>query len=288
MKLNAAFWKWFGDSKVIKNGKPLPVYHGTDADFTAFTKQKGSVVTFLDSEEVDRTGFFFTPNKEFAKVFSKSGRVLKCYLSIKNPADFTTNEDFESFLEDLEDEGVNRRWILTGDMWEKFDGEQGQEFVTTLIDMGYDGAKIDETDDDGKNVVSWIAFYPKQIKSVDNDGTWDADDADIRSNPEVNDMTPCLTGKCLVFAKRIREEVGGVLFDVVEPENSPGLYYPGLVHHVVVKVGNKYVDGTGEWTKDDLLDFWKKRANHFERRNIDFVLEPHNKGRAKDQGLKSK
>jgi hypothetical protein len=31
---------------------------------------------------------------------------------------------------------------------------------------------------------SWITFLPEQIKSAfDNDGTWDADDPDIRSNP---------------------------------------------------------------------------------------------------------
>ena len=31
---------------------------------------------------------------------------------------------------------------------------------------------------------SWIAFRPTQIKSaIGNDGTWDSDDADIRSNP---------------------------------------------------------------------------------------------------------
>lgn len=185
MTFNPAFWKWFGKSKVVNSKrKPLVVYHGTDADFNTFEKTKGSVVTFISVEKVDRTGFFFTPNKKFAAAFSKSGRVLACYLSIRNPADFTTNEDFESFLEDLEDEGVNRRWILTGDMWEKFDGQEGKEFVDTLIDMGYDGAKIDEQNDDGKTVESWIAFHSHQIKTIDNDGTWDADDPDIRSNPE--------------------------------------------------------------------------------------------------------
>jgi hypothetical protein len=30
---------------------------------------------------------------------------------------------------------------------------------------------------------SYAAFYPWQIKSIDNDGTWDTDDPDIRSNP---------------------------------------------------------------------------------------------------------
>ena len=35
-----SFWNWFGDSKVIdKDGNPLPMYHGTNSDFTAFSKK---------------------------------------------------------------------------------------------------------------------------------------------------------------------------------------------------------------------------------------------------------
>lgn len=34
------FWNWFGGSKVVdKNGQPLPMYHGTNAEFTAFSKE---------------------------------------------------------------------------------------------------------------------------------------------------------------------------------------------------------------------------------------------------------
>jgi len=34
-----------------------------------------------------------------------------------------------------------------------------------------------------QNEIVAVAFEPHQIKSIDNDGTWDADDVDIRSNP---------------------------------------------------------------------------------------------------------
>ena len=31
--LNSNFWKWFGDSKVMKDGNPIIVYHGTKETF---------------------------------------------------------------------------------------------------------------------------------------------------------------------------------------------------------------------------------------------------------------
>ena len=35
------FKRWFGDSKVVdEEGKPLVVYHATDADFTVFDRDK--------------------------------------------------------------------------------------------------------------------------------------------------------------------------------------------------------------------------------------------------------
>lgn len=68
-----AFKRWFGDSKVVDaQGKPLVVYHGTQADFTEFNS--GGMA-------------YFTPNKETAKNYSgEDGNVMAVYLSIKNPA----------------------------------------------------------------------------------------------------------------------------------------------------------------------------------------------------------
>lgn len=52
------FKRWFGDSKVVdENGQPLVVYHGTNADFDIFSKEK-----------IKRgTGFWFSSNKEMSK-----------------------------------------------------------------------------------------------------------------------------------------------------------------------------------------------------------------------------
>ena len=66
------FYKWFGDSKVVdEQGRPLVVYHGTNAEFDTFDKNKA-----FDG------AFYFSSNKEFAKGY---GNIMPTYLSIKNP-----------------------------------------------------------------------------------------------------------------------------------------------------------------------------------------------------------
>lgn len=66
------FYKWFGNSKVVdEQGRPLVVYHGTNAEFDTFDKNKA-----FDG------AFYFSPNKEFAKGY---GNIMPTYLSIKNP-----------------------------------------------------------------------------------------------------------------------------------------------------------------------------------------------------------
>lgn len=56
-----AFKKWFGDSKVVDaDGKPLVVYHGTDADFSEFKKENQSANSQYGG------GFFFTSSPEVA------------------------------------------------------------------------------------------------------------------------------------------------------------------------------------------------------------------------------
>jgi hypothetical protein len=88
-----AFKEWFGDwennpseaSKVVdSNGEPLIVYHGTDAIFNEFKKQKKGWETF-----------WFTPNFDTAKMYSldnfkketdkNNSRVLQCFLNVRNP-----------------------------------------------------------------------------------------------------------------------------------------------------------------------------------------------------------
>ncbi|MDD3230277.1 MAG: JAB domain-containing protein [Oscillospiraceae bacterium] len=82
------FWKWFGESKVVdEDGRPLVVYHGTDAEFNEFIPSK--------------RGIWLTPNKERAKGYAQnrtnnsgSEIIMPLYANIKNPLDQETNENY--------------------------------------------------------------------------------------------------------------------------------------------------------------------------------------------------
>ncbi len=131
-------------SKIVdENGKPLVVYHGTDADFTVFDRTKGR-------STMDIQGLFFSPSKEEAADYG--GKVGAYYLNIKNPAP-----------EDVAYKALNRF---------KGQNEAGVKAREYLESLGYDGVV-----NDGEV----IAFNPEQIKSAtDNIGTFDRNNPDYR------------------------------------------------------------------------------------------------------------
>ncbi len=168
-KFNDAFWEWFGNSKVIdKQTRPLIVYHGTPTPgFSSFKRQTGGWSGGF--------GFWFGSSVGIAKEFArkrfadKEPGIIECYLSIQNPKAFYGWTDFVEACRKTK----------------KYDmGDMQKSLRNSLVRKGYDGAVIFDSDTDRGGVRDdWIAFYPEQIKAVDNDGTWDADDPDIRSNP---------------------------------------------------------------------------------------------------------
>lgn len=145
-----AFKKWFGDSKVVdKNGKPLVVYHGTRGVFDAFDMSR--------AEDLPQGGAYFTNKRTIAETYGGDQRkVMEVYLSIKRPYNMTAwqwygNPDWEydSLIEDGHD-GI----IVTGPVHEHLPGVKGEKM--------------------------YIAFSPTQIKSVNNLGTWNPEDARIQ------------------------------------------------------------------------------------------------------------
>ncbi len=121
-------------SKVVdENGEPLVVYHYTDEQFSAFNPAKARVNS-------DIQALFFMDN---AMDWQDMGeRKMECFLNIRKPVE-----------KPMVDAKRN---------------EAGRVKRDELIAQGYDGTFLTE---DG--ATEWAAFYPEQIKSVDNRGTWD-------------------------------------------------------------------------------------------------------------------
>ena len=141
-ELSAEQQEYFKDSKVRdEDGNLLVVYHGTDADFTVFDASKGRA-------NMDIQGMFFSPWELDAQGYGSN--VSAYYLNITNPAS-----------EALGYKALN---MFKG---ENNAGVKAQEYLQSL---GYDG--VNNGDEE------YIAFYPEQIKLVDN--TSPTESKDIR------------------------------------------------------------------------------------------------------------
>lgn len=150
------FWRWFGDSKVVdEQGRPIVVYHGTDAEFDTFAHEGG----FL--------GNYFTDNKDVADYFSKYGfhpenaRIIPVYLKAQNP--LMIKADGQKWS-DLQENGL----------WQD---------IRNAKETGHDGVIIYDIKEgtSGTQPVAndYVVFEPTQIKSTQNRGTYSPDTANI-------------------------------------------------------------------------------------------------------------
>ena len=149
-KLSKQQQEYFKDSKVRdEEGRLLVVYHGTDTDFTVFDRTKARA-------NIDIQGNFFSPWEIDAKGYGE--KVGAYYLNIINPAP----------------EGVAYK-ALNKFKGQNYAGVKARDFLER---MGYDGVNNGNEE--------YIAFYPEQIKLVEN--TAPTDNSDIRySLKEEND-----------------------------------------------------------------------------------------------------
>lgn len=147
------FKKWFGDSKVVdEDGKPLVVYHGTEAQpFSIFGENQKGWRT-----ESKRT-FYFSASKDYSKTFAginskgekpENSRIMEVYLSLQNPL-VVSNEE-------IEDVGY---WLSDAEL-------------DALEEKGYDGFITEDME-------QIVVLHPEQIKSVDNQGTFDENNPNI-------------------------------------------------------------------------------------------------------------
>jgi hypothetical protein len=167
--INDAFWKWFGDSKVIdQSGHPLMVYRGDRPNKTLFTGRE-------DKSNYIQSNVFFTNKPNIGRFYTahrtnymrdpdsidESEGLYRVYLSIKNPL------VIDAKGEDWSEIPFNGGTIQIDDL------------AATARKKGYDGLIVQDVWDQAGDGDQYVAFKPTQIKSVFNQGTWNLNNPDI-------------------------------------------------------------------------------------------------------------
>ena len=165
--------EFFADSKVRLDsdgtyyrgwGRLLPVYHSTDNDFTVFDLGRLGENTDYNTPDEWRgagahVGFWFNTQD----LRGKAGRrAEKVYLNIKDIYALDDLDELASVIYDYSNEGE-----LTA-------SESAKAFRARLEEEGYDGLLLYNDDEFGG--MSFVAFYPEQIKRVTNTNPTSSED----------------------------------------------------------------------------------------------------------------
>ena len=164
--INDKFWKWFGDSKIVDDhGNPMPVYHGSKNTFTSFNLGKAGN---NNDTGMWGTGFYFSPDKNISLAYGNN--LYRVYLSIQNPLIVKGNSSLPKEFR------LSPTTPTHGEAGKRYSDDMRKR----LLSAGYDGVMHYESSNGGFNKLGQIvAFYPTQIKSVRNQGTWDNNYKDI-------------------------------------------------------------------------------------------------------------
>lgn len=185
------FWAWFGDSKVVDNkGRPLVVYHGTDAEFDTFDISKFGQT---DSGEFGK-GFYFTGSKNYAEEYGSI--VMPVYLKITNAYTTQVGSNIsEEKTERIKADGYDGIFVLSRpDEYKISNFDSREEYEEAVAEISKSGKYIVETVWKGDDVdektyvysrVEYVAFEPNQIKSTDNKGTFSEDTGNIYHQDQV-------------------------------------------------------------------------------------------------------
>lgn len=183
------FYDWFGDSKVVdEQGRPLVVYHGTNAEFDTFDISKAGNATNAKNTTL---GFFFTPHPQYAETLGEN--IIPVYLRTDNMFEVGYAKNGDVFLSGNKKERLNVSSMGRGN-YEFVDGleaiksavvkkfgeynkENVAKWAALIKSMGYDGIKIMTGDTptfetDFIPTAQYVVFDPNQIKSTSNRGTF--------------------------------------------------------------------------------------------------------------------
>lgn len=180
--------EYFKDSKIVnENGQLKVMYHGSPAQFTVFDKKKAKSSGYYGK------GFYFSESESHAGQY---GSKYEVYLNIKNPLQEGTNnitkEQLRKFVNEVaenEDYGIENYGYdatvdsVTESVYGKDDFAMIMDINATSIGDMVEAIQlfneINGTNYDGIIVpTETVAFYPEQIKSIDNSNP--TTNADIR------------------------------------------------------------------------------------------------------------
>lgn len=197
-----AFKKWFGDSKVVdSDGKPLVVYHGTNANFNTFSVSDVGIHVGTEDQANSRAEQKEGDDFKLMPLYVKAENPLrlKDARSWKDPEWYLYESGISSYLpaslqqkiSDFAQENRTAKDLSTPEGQKKAHKKAmaiNSEVARFLKDeLGYDSIVYANTHDgttqDNKMKAddSWIVFDPEQIKSAtNNNGTFDGSNPDIR------------------------------------------------------------------------------------------------------------
>lgn len=159
--LNNNFYKWFNGSKLVDNeNKPLIVYHGSNFVFDNFDSNKKRN-GWLSK------GFYFTENEEEANHYGNI--IYPVYLRIINP--FIIKGDIVNKDGTVEFAKSTKEQLF--DIYPELKYIDFKDVSDFLKSKNYDGII------NGNNLIT--VFDSNQIKSIENDGSWDLNCENIYS-----------------------------------------------------------------------------------------------------------
>lgn len=180
------FKKWFGDSKVVdESGKPLVVYHGSPShDITIFDSDK----TLYG--EISK-GFNFFTNKKSAyqdsaddyanfagtNGYRRNGKVYETYLKIQKPLHIKYTSNAMTLYKG------GRQYATPVEYYDT----NYKEIKEKYNSGDYDGIIIENTDKNNDDSSIYLVSNSEQIKSVNNQGTFDENNPNIYFQRATND-----------------------------------------------------------------------------------------------------
>lgn len=247
------FWKWFGASAATDDdGKPLVLYHSTNADFNTFEPGRETInSTNFGDVETQRHGIFLTPDVKFSQEYLRQGEgqnVMQVYAALENPLDLRegiNESDLDAIIAAHGDDGkLTHRdfsYVDPYETWTFFDDEFGARFVAAAKAAGFDGAiMLEAGPNENKPAITYVAFDPSQLKSATgNLGTFDATNPDIRKSERRS-----ILGFTSALAKGIE--------DMPTKQALAGAWQAqikGLVNKGVVKADELEWSGLADWLK---------------------------------------